>query len=172
MLKVELAAVVDIGSYFVKAMYNLEGDSILAVKCYKEILKIRAAISAKYYPNLQAVSQESSSGNPALQQQLIAHGISCIQPGLLYFQEKLGSDTVHLPLKALLKARHQSGKLARWTQTIAGFDVEIRYWPGRAHGNADALSMSTMENVAAELAGGVNQVAVCCSEMAEQQRDG
>ena len=89
-----VAAVVDIGSYFVKATYNLEGDGILAVKCYEEILKIRAAISA---PNLQAVSQESSSGNPALQQQLIAHGISCIQPGLLYFQEKLGSDTVHLP---------------------------------------------------------------------------
>ena len=44
-----VAAVVDIGSYFVKAMYNLEGDGILAVKCYEEILKIRAAISAKYH---------------------------------------------------------------------------------------------------------------------------
>ena len=48
--------------------------------------------------------RESSSGNPALQQQLIAHGISCIQPGLLYFQEKLGSDTVH-PVAAFKAAR-------------------------------------------------------------------
>ena len=104
MLNVELATVVDIGPYFVKAMYNLEGDGTLAVKCYEEILKIRAAISAKYYPNLHAVSRESSSGNPALQQQLIAHGISCLQPGLLYFQEKLGSDTIH-PVAAFKAAR-------------------------------------------------------------------
>ena len=104
MLKVELATVVDIGTHFVNATYNLEGDGVLAVKCYEEILKIRAAISANYYPNLQAVSRESSSGNPALQQQLIAHGISCIQPGLLYFQEKLGSDTVH-PVAAFKAAR-------------------------------------------------------------------
>ena len=55
-LKVELAAAVDIGSYFVKGTYNLEGDGILAVKCYEEILKIRNAINAKYY-----VSQSSSS---------------------------------------------------------------------------------------------------------------
>ena len=78
--------------------------------------------------------------------------------------------TDHAPLKALLKARHQSGKLAQWSQTIAEFDLEIRYWPGRAHGNSDALSRSQMENVAAELAGGVNQVAIVCSEMTEQQR--
>ena len=48
--------------------------------------------------------------------------------------------------------------------------MEIRYRLGRAHGNTDALSRSSMENVAAELAGGVNQVAVGCSEMAEQQK--
>ena len=48
--------------------------------------------------------------------------------------------------------------------------MEIGYWPGRAHGNADALSRSPMENVATELAGGVNQVAIGCSEMAKQQR--
>lgn len=58
-----------------KATYNLEGDDILAVKCYVEIMKVRAAISANtIYPNLQAVSQESSSGISALQQQLIGYG--------------------------------------------------------------------------------------------------
>ena len=52
LLKLELATVVDIGSYFVKATYNLEGDGVLAVKCYEEILKIRNAIHTKHYPNL------------------------------------------------------------------------------------------------------------------------
>jgi len=48
----ELAAVVDSGSNFCESYVILEGDGILAVKCYEEVLKIRAAISAKYYPNL------------------------------------------------------------------------------------------------------------------------
>ena len=57
-LKLELAAVVDIGSYLVKATYNLESDGALSIKCYEEILKIRCTINAKYYPNLQAVTRE------------------------------------------------------------------------------------------------------------------
>ena len=47
-LKLELAAVVDIGSHFVRATYNLEGDGALSVGCYEEILKIRYAINAKH----------------------------------------------------------------------------------------------------------------------------
>ena len=78
--------------------------------------------------------------------------------------------TDHAPLKALLKAHHQSGKSAQWSQTIAKFDVKIVYRPGRAHGNADALSTSPMEDVSAEIAGEMNPVAVGCSEMAKQQR--
>jgi len=33
-LEVELAVVVDVGSDFVKAIYDLEGDGILALECY------------------------------------------------------------------------------------------------------------------------------------------
>ena len=87
-LKLELAAVVDIGSYFVKATYNLEGDGALSIKCYEEILKIRCAIHAKYGCNLQAVTKEACPGNLALQQQLVDHGVKCVQPGLDYFQDK------------------------------------------------------------------------------------
>ena len=43
MLKMELASVVDIGQYFVKVTYDLEGDGVLVLTCYKQILKIRAA---------------------------------------------------------------------------------------------------------------------------------
>lgn len=48
LLKAKLAAVVDIGTYSVKATYMLKGDGVLVINCYEEILKIRAAISARY----------------------------------------------------------------------------------------------------------------------------
>ena len=35
--------------------------------------------------------------------------------------------TDHAPLKALVSAKYQSGKLARWSDTIAEFDLDIQY---------------------------------------------
>ena len=39
-LRMELAAIVDAGEYFVKGTYNLEGDSPLALTTYEELRKI------------------------------------------------------------------------------------------------------------------------------------
>ena len=57
LLKSELAAIIDIGSYFVWATYNLEGEGVLVLKCYEELLTVRAAIHARYYSNLQDVAR-------------------------------------------------------------------------------------------------------------------
>ena len=61
--------------------------------------------------------------------------------------------TDHAPLKSMLAAKHPSGKLARWSQTLAEVNVEIQYRPGRKHSNADALSRAPInlqeESVAA-----------------------
>ncbi len=48
--------------------------------------------------------------------------------------------TDHAPLKAMLRAKHQSGKLARWAGIISKLDLDIQYRPGWKHSNADALS--------------------------------
>lgn len=48
----------------------------------------------------------------------------------------------YFPLKALLYAKYQSGKLARCSNTTAEFDLYIQYQPGQKHTNADALSRS------------------------------
>ena len=72
LLKIELAAVIDIGSYFVKATYNLESDGVLVVKCFEEILKIRSAIHTQYFPNVEAVARAFSLDNETLFQQLKA----------------------------------------------------------------------------------------------------
>lgn len=50
-LQMELATIVDVGEYFVKATYNLEGDGALVLQCYEEIVKVRVALQAAHYPN-------------------------------------------------------------------------------------------------------------------------
>ena len=79
--------------------------------------------------------------------------------------------TDHAPLRALLKAKHQSGKLARWGQTIAEFNVEIKYRPGRQHSNADALSRAPLESVNSVQADETTTDMAANDNMASQQRD-
>ena len=78
--------------------------------------------------------------------------------------------TDHAPLCALLKARHQSGKLARWGQTIAEFNVEIKYRPGRQHSNADGLSRAPLESVNSVQADETTTNTAANDNMASQQR--
>ena len=53
--------------------------------------------------------------------------------------------TDHAPLRSMLQARHQSGKLARWACVLAEVDIEICYRPGQKNSNADALSRSPLD---------------------------
>jgi len=92
-LKMELAAVIDIGKQFVKSTYNLEGDGASMVNCYEEIVKLRSVISSSNYPNTMAVSQSLAPGNTLAQQLYVAYAMSCVQPGIDYFQLKFGDDT-------------------------------------------------------------------------------
>ena len=55
----------------------------------------------------------------------------------------LGHDctvfTDHAPLKPMLKAKHQTGKLARWAAVISELNLDIQHRPGKKNSNADAL---------------------------------
>ena len=61
----------------------------------------------------------------------------------------LGHDctvfTDHAPLKAMLKAKHQTGKLSRWAAVISELNLNIQYSPGRKNSNVDALSRFPLE---------------------------
>ena len=58
--------------------------------------------------------------------------------------------TDHAPVKSLLKAKHSSGKLARWCETVAEVDLEVKFHPRRKNANADALSRSPLETPTTE----------------------
>ena len=75
--------------------------------------------------------------------------------GLRHFRaylygHKVTVFTDHAPVKSMLNTTHPSGKLARWAESVAELDVEIKYRPGRKNSNADALSRSPQENPSSE----------------------
>jgi hypothetical protein len=48
--------------------------------------------------------------------------------------------TDHSALKGLLKSKDAFGIIGRWLETIAEFDFEIEYRPGKLNASADFLS--------------------------------
>ena len=63
--------------------------------------------------------------------------------------------TDHASVKLLLRAKHSSGKLACWCETVAEYDLEVKYLEvkyhlGRKNANADALSRSPLETCTPE----------------------
>lgn len=92
-LKMELAAVFDIGEHFVKAMYNLDSEGALMVNCYEEIVKLQAVLNTAYHPNIESVARSLAPGNVIAQQQWTSYAMSCVQPGLDCFRANFGDDT-------------------------------------------------------------------------------
>ena len=90
-LKLELASVIDLGEFFVKATYNLEGDGSQAFTCYEEVQKFVAAMRFTYAPNTEAVIRAIST-QTSVQQRLHIYAKSCVQKALEYFQHQLESS--------------------------------------------------------------------------------
>ena len=62
-IQTELAAIVNAGEAFVKAIYRLGGDGPLAFHCLEVLSTLSAGIQVAYYPNLQAIAQMLSGGS-------------------------------------------------------------------------------------------------------------
>ena len=73
-------------------------------------------------------------------------------------------------MKLLLRAKHSSGKLARWCETVAEYDLEVKYRPGRKNANADALLRSPLETYVPgeESDSPTTQVAAVSSDLPEE----
>uniref|UniRef100_A0A7M5XFT0 Reverse transcriptase n=1 Tax=Clytia hemisphaerica TaxID=252671 RepID=A0A7M5XFT0_9CNID len=60
--------------------------------------------------------------------------------------------TDHKPLEYMLKTRDRFNKMIRWVLYLQAYDFVIEYRPGKANGNADALSRIPWEQLQAEAA--------------------
>ena len=56
------------------------------------------------------------------------------------YGRKVTVRTDHGALRWLLNFKNPEGQMARWLGDLGRYDLDIQYRPGKAHGNADALS--------------------------------
>ena len=87
-LELELAASVDGGNHFVSATYYLEGDGPLIFSCYQKLATVSNSVALANYPNVEGVARRQANRNVPVFNQLVARAKACINPGLLFFQQK------------------------------------------------------------------------------------
>ena len=101
--RVELAALIDAGKYFVEATYQLESDGPAVLNCYEIIDRLLNSIKAGNYPNLEAVCRLIGASNKELRERWFKYGMDCIEPGLTYFADTV-IDGPLKPALAIFKA--------------------------------------------------------------------
>ena len=107
LLKIEMVIVADVGENFVKSTYKLEGDGLLALVCYEEVLKLSSVIQVGHYPNTSAIARELAGGDPHIVQQCVSYALSCVHKAFSYFETKFEDDS-QSPLNAFKAFRYLS----------------------------------------------------------------
>lgn len=94
-LKLELAAVIDVGKHFVTATYDLEGDGALVLCCYERLQAVAYAcrIHAMHLPNVRAVARDLAASNPEVTVEWAEeHGRESIRDAVLWFSRKFNVE--------------------------------------------------------------------------------
>ena len=119
---VERAVTVDTALPFVKTTYVLDGDGPLALSCYESISYLNAAARQGNYSILASVASNLSSGVTNMEEYLIDHAKSCIQPGVSYYFQQL-STNMKGPLETIKAAQlFFSSKLSEMNPSVNDID--------------------------------------------------
>ena len=87
-LRLELAAMIDIGKHLVCATYKLEGDGLLVFSAYSTLQAVASAFSVLQCPNLAAVASEIAGGDLAQATILEADTICKARPAINWLLQK------------------------------------------------------------------------------------
>ena len=88
-LRLQLAATVDAGKYFVSATYALEGDGPLIFECHSHLQAVATAVDQKDFCSLKAVAREiAATDDNQTAQQLVQQTLAGLQPAILCFLRK------------------------------------------------------------------------------------
>ena len=88
-LRLQLAATVDAGKYFVSATYALEGDGPLIFECHSHLQAVATAMDQEDFCSLKAVAREiAATDDNQTAQQLVQQTLAGLQPAILCFLRK------------------------------------------------------------------------------------
>ena len=94
-LRLELAAFVDAGVYFVKATYHSKGDGPSIFSCYEKLSAVSQVVVAGHYPNTTAVAREIASGNAVLKNNVSHKRKYALNPACIWFAAEIQCPVSH-----------------------------------------------------------------------------
>lgn len=97
LLKLELAAIIDVGEHFVKATYFVEGDGPLIFSCEEKVSVVNQACQAPHYPNVHAIATAIARENPGQNVAALGRRVkACVEPAITSFRRKFNVDLYDL----------------------------------------------------------------------------
>lgn len=92
-LKLELAAIIDVGEHFVKATYFLEGDGPLVFTCYERLSAVSQFCQAPCFPNVRAIATAIAEEDPCQNVTALERSAkACAEPAMTWFLIKFKVD--------------------------------------------------------------------------------
>ena len=129
LLKLELAATMDVGEHSVKATYFVEGDGPLIFSCYEKLSAVNQACQAPHYPNVHAIATAIAREDPG--QNVVAlewRAKACVELAITWIQRKFNVDLYDL-LMAFKAARLFCPVSVQWLRPTDASVESLRAFP-------------------------------------------
>lgn len=128
-LKLELAALIDVGEVFVKATYVLEGDGPLVLSCFETLQGVCNACQNVHLPNVHAVAVAIVDADPAQNVAALEQEAKrSVQPAIEWFLRKFNVE-LHDTLSTFKAARIMCPVTVQWLRPTPANVEALRQFP-------------------------------------------
>ena len=128
-LKLELAALIDVGEVFVKATYVLEGDGPLVLSCFETLQGVCNACQNVHLPNVHAVAVAIVDADPAQNVAALEQEAKrSVQPAIEWFLRKFNVE-LHNTLSTFKAARIMCPVTVQWLRPTPANVEALRQFP-------------------------------------------
>lgn len=128
-LKLELAALIDVGEVFVKATYVLEGDGPLVLSCFETLQGVCNACQNVHLPNVHAVAVAIVDADPAQNVAALEQEAKrSVQPVIEWFLRKFNVE-LHDTLSTFKAARIMCPVTVQWLRPTPANVEALRQFP-------------------------------------------
>lgn len=128
-LKLELAALIDVGEVFVKATYVLEGDGPLVLSCFETLQEVCNACQNVHLPNVHAVAVAIVDADPAQNVAALEQEAKrSVQPAIEWFLRKFNVE-LHDTLSTFKAARIMCPVTVQWLRPTPANVEALRQFP-------------------------------------------